>query len=267
MPGAEKQPRLPTKWRLKKFAVLGLILLTVVASDAVFFSKQIRCQLVSWSNLKEVNPTLFVDPDMLPPQIADISEMLAEARQRVAQFYGDVRATPVVIAGQDGKVIGKYAQPGNRTATTFLYLGKAYIILGPDGLNVDVIAHELMHAELSQRVGSFTRDFKIPTWFDSGLAMQADNRESYSEAEWQRKTQGGKLAPALDHLTSARKFYTSDYWVNYATAKHEVNRWFGIAGRAGFQIFLKRVQGGNFTEAYQSVEKEYAGPPVGIKLP
>jgi hypothetical protein len=124
-----------------------------------------------------------------------------------------------------------------------------------------------MHAELSRRIGWLTREFKIPTWFDSGLAMQADYRESYSEAEWQRRTNDGKLAPSLDHLTTARQFYTSDYWVNYATAKHEVNRWFSIVGKLGFQTFLERVQRQHFIEAYQSVKQEYEGQNAGTKSP
>jgi hypothetical protein len=257
-----KRPMQQTNKRLKKFTVLGLLLLTLAASYAVVLSRQIRCQLVHWSNLKKVNSSLFVDPDMSRQQVSQIVQMTIEARQRVAQFYGNLEANPLIIAGQDEKVIGKYARSGNRTATTYLYLGEAYVILGPDGLNVDVIAHELMHAELSERIGFLRREFKIPTWFDSGLAMQADYRESYSEEEWQKKTEGGKLAPSLKHLTSEKEFYTSDYWVNYATAKHEVGRWFAIVGSQGLADFLTRIKSEKFTEAYESIERERVGQKI-----
>ena len=242
----------------KQIAAFGLLMVIISASCVVVCAKQIRCELIHWSNMKEVSKSLYVDPDMSQPQVAQIVQMTVEAKQRVAQFYGEAQSTPIIIAGQDERAMGRYLQPGNRTATTYLYFGKAYVVLGPDGLSVDVVAHEFMHAELSKRIGGLDRQFKIPTWFDSGLAMQADNREGYSEKEFQRKTEGGKLAPSLSRITSDRTFYTSDYWVNYATSKHEVNRWFKIVRKQGLADFLRRVRNEPFADAYESTEKEYA---------
>ena len=57
----------------------------------------------------------------------------------------------------------------------------AISVFGPAGQTVDVLAHELAHAELLQRVGYFTMEFCVPAWFDEGLAVQFDERPDYKE--------------------------------------------------------------------------------------
>lgn len=249
--------------KLPKSIVLLCLLLISSASYTIVFAKQIRCQFIAWSELKAADDRLYVDPSMPPEQIVQVASMIAEARRRDAQFYGTLQATPVTIAGQDARVIEKFGQPGNRAAVTHLYLGDAYIVLGPDGLNVDVIAHETMHAELSKRIGWLKRELSIPAWFDEGLAMQVDYRESYAEAAWHQKTENGKLAPPLANLASVKAFTGSDYWMSYATSKHELKRWLNVVGQQGFTEFLKRMEAGeDFAEAYQSTERKYASSPL-----
>lgn len=48
-----------------------------------------------------------------------------------------------------------------------------YVVIGPDGFNEDVIAHELLHSELRTRLKN--KD-KVPEWFDEGLATVVDHR-------------------------------------------------------------------------------------------
>ncbi|WP_332368176.1 hypothetical protein [Spirosoma telluris] len=47
--------------------------------------------------------------------------------------------------------------------------GASYLILGPDGNNTDVIAHELCHDELFARLGWWRVKRQIPQWFNEGL--------------------------------------------------------------------------------------------------
>lgn len=42
----------------------------------------------------------------------------------------------------------------------------AIILFGPNGQNLDVMAHELVHAELAHRSSALLRIYKIPSWFD-----------------------------------------------------------------------------------------------------
>ena len=229
-----------------------------VAALCVFQRAKLRCEFVAWSDLNQSGERLYLDPRMPDEQAARVARMVAEARQRDAGIFGELQSEPVIIAGSDLSVMEKFGQVGNRTAVTHLLLGRAFIILGPDGLNIDVIAHEMMHAELYRRVGAWNRELKIPTWFDEGLAMQADNRDPFSEAQWQARTQGGKLAPDLTQLTTGRNFFAGDSWVNFATAKHEVRRWIKTVERQGLLDLIARINNHeDFALAYRQVEDKY----------
>jgi hypothetical protein len=48
--------------------------------------------------------------------------------------------------------------------------------LGPEGQNIDVIAHEYMHAEVHHRVGWLNYSLNVPIWFMEGLATLVDFR-------------------------------------------------------------------------------------------
>lgn len=55
------------------------------------------------------------------------------------------------------------------------------IIVTPDfNGDVDLIAHEMCHAEFSKRIG--LPIVNVPKWFNEGLAMQMNNRESYLDS-------------------------------------------------------------------------------------
>jgi len=55
----------------------------------------------------------------------------------------------------------------------------SYIVVSPEYLNVDILAHELTHAEVHARVftGRLWDWLSIPTWFDEGIALQNDYLE------------------------------------------------------------------------------------------
>lgn len=114
---------------------------------------------------------------------------------------------------------------------------------------MDVVAHEMAHAELAHRIG-YRRANQLPDWFEEGLALQVDER--YTEAEWLARTSDGATAPDLDEIGIIRH----DDWIGYATAKHEVSRWMGAVGQEGYLKFLQAVrQGEDFTLAYQAAEQ------------
>ena len=115
----------------------------------------------------------------------------------------------------------------NRVGRTYQTPLGAYVIFGPDGIkSVDVIAHEIAHAELAKRLG-YKAVNKLPDWFDEGLALQVDNR--FTEEDWLARTNNEKTAPRLDEIITI----THDDWLAYATAKHEVGRWLDTVGQQG----------------------------------
>jgi hypothetical protein len=230
--------------------------LSMAAALGYLQRAKVRCELIDWSDLKRVEAKLYVDPRLSQEETERLLRKVAEAQARDARFFGVLLSKPVIIAGPDNQVMDRFGQAGNRTALTYLFLGQAFIVLGPDGMNLDVIAHEIMHAELARRVGFWNRAFKVPTWFDEGLAMQADEREPFSELHWQERTKAGTLAPDLIPLTSGVRFFAGDIWANFATAKHEVRRWLTIVGTPGLLDFIDRLNGHeSFASAYREAEE------------
>jgi hypothetical protein len=248
------------KRRKRRIAIVNMLLLITAASYTIIHARELRCRFVACSDLKKLRDDLYVDPRVQPAEIAGLEALVDRARRRDARFYGALRSTPVVIAGTDDRVIETFGQPGNRTAVSHLFLGTTYLVLGPDGMSVDVVAHEMMHAELSERIGWLRRELKIPAWFDEGLAMQADERAEYAEDAWRRKTHDGAQAPPLATLTDESAFTGDDYWRSFATAKHELGRWYGIVGPAGLVELIGRIdEGDDFEKTYRDVEQEHGG--------
>jgi len=88
-------------------------------------------------------------------------------------------AKPVLVFFSSSKgFLGPFRQINSYGNTQFVG-GRACVMIGPNGQNVDVVAHEMAHAELFLRVGWLARWLQIPTWFDEGVAMQVDYRSRY----------------------------------------------------------------------------------------
>jgi len=117
------------------------------------------------------------------------------------------------------------------------------MIVGPKGQNIDVVAHELMHAELFDRVGFWGRITEVPVWFDEGLAMQVDFRPKYL-------LPGGATpkTKTVTSLNAARDFFVSDddllTW-NYSAAKIEVAQWLVQVGKDSVYNRLERIRAGD----------------------
>jgi hypothetical protein len=249
----------PSK-RRKKILVASALMVLLLSIGAALLTlaprEIVRCYLVRWSDLDRLAPNLFVDPHMPESQRQRLLSSLADAQERIATLYGEPTANPVILAGHTMDVMSAYGGNAyNRAGRAYLTPVATFVILGPDGSrSVDVLAHELAHAEFSARIGHGNRD-EVPNWFDEGLAVQFDGR--YSEAAWRTRTDGGRTAPDLDQIGTIEH----DDWLGYATAKHEVGRWLEAVGREGLEALLQSIRnGGEFREAYHAIERAQTIP-------
>lgn len=152
------------------------------------------------------------------------SRLLKQARARVAATFGGVQSHPLV-ACQTRSLLGLAVSHGR---TSFAPGLPAVVLLGPDGHNVDVAAHEWVHAELSARVGVLTRTFGLPTWFDEGLAMQVDARPDYNQQALAHLRASGQRLPELSELAHPGQFFSDDPQLgrlHYALARCVVAFW------------------------------------------
>ncbi len=226
----------------------------VVALAVLLAPNVVRSYLVRWSSMVRIAPGVYVDPGMSLDQQKQFLAVLDKAEERVAALYGEYSAQPVIIAGHTMDVMEIYGGDRyNRAGKTLSSAAATFIILGPHGVrDVDILAHEMAHAEFFTRIGYRNRE-RVPNWFDEGLAVQVDERVSLGT--WSQGAGDGSAGPDLARMGVIRH----DDWLGYATAKHEVRRWLDQVGQRGLLSLLRELrQGTEFYQAYQGVEEEHA---------
>ncbi len=223
--------------------------------------------MVSYSSLRQVEEQIYVDPDMDEIEVQLLLMNIERSKERLNLFFDTTTANPTIIAGHTKSIMEKYGANMKSPGMNHITMLGTFIVLGPGGLNRDVISHELVHSELVSRIGWFNREAEIPTWFDEGLALMLDYRYANSETLWLMLTANGKNAPPLPELANMQDFmrYTEESpFLSYVTASREVSRWWNIVGLKGFNEFTTLIkQGASFEEAYRAIEKKYQSPDIG----
>lgn len=226
--------------RLVKFCVLAVA--CVVCAFGYTYSNFVHAMLVQSSDFVQLEPGLYVSARLDKAGQERFTALLAEAKARVAQTYGPISATPVTIITRDIDEARQYGL-GESPGTLFSTPWQQYLVLNYQKLaGADVIAHELMHAELGERVGYVKRMLQIPTWYDEGVAMQVDFREQYS-------VQGldEQAIRAVKELSSPAKFWTDDRVQtieNYRVAKKAVADLFEKNGSRSLYETLSSIESG-----------------------
>jgi hypothetical protein len=201
------------------------ILLVLLTAGLVVRERQALLALtVGWSDFQRVGPLYFA-PRIPAPLRRQLQSELESAQKRVRDFYGSLRARPTIIVADDS-TLARFTN-GSVAVTHYTPAG-AVIVLVPAGQNVDVMAHELAHAELFARLGYRTIDWCVPTWFDEGLAVQFDQRPMYSEAAFAARRAAGWRLPALPTLSSKTAFFSGSreqVRFHYAGARSAVLGW------------------------------------------
>jgi len=157
-------------------------------------------------------------------------ELITKASNRIESKFGSMRSRPIIYFFDLGD--GILQQKLNPYGST-IHLGyRTCVAIGPHGQSIDVVAHELMHAEIEERAGFWNRTTKIPVWFEEGLVMQVDLRERYNLPK-------GHDTKYVTELFSSREFYVSSpdgaLTQNYAAAKAEVGAW--LSGRPAKGVY------------------------------
>ncbi len=166
---------------------------------------------------------------------------------RAADFYGELKSSEnTVIILCDNKNTLEKLGGDHDTQTAFFPSVKNYISLSPDYFNINILAHELTHAELHTRLSSSVMK-KLPVWFNEGLAMQNDNRKTYNEDAWRKLTDDGKKTVALTDMDEESEFYAgtdNDKLMRYVCARHEVSEWMSRHGRQGLLELIDNLNNG-----------------------
>lgn len=241
------------KGKKRLFRILVMIIMLVpLASFAhfVIFPQETRTLLIGFSDFKKEG-NLYFNPVSSRNSIDSVESLIESATKRVIRFWGDKKASPVFIYCEQDADFKKYSVNTGAPAVTYCKMGE-HIVLGKEGIDLDIIAHEISHAELYARVGFYVWTFKLPDWFKHGLAMQNDYRIYYSLDTLKVRTNNFKTMPDITNFKTGAQFYSgsiNQIMLRYMTAKYVIGMWYTPEK---LQKLIRDLQAGkSFDESYK----------------
>ncbi len=256
--------------RSKKLFLVNLVLVGAFLLTAYYFWFPAiwRCQTVGFANFTAYPGGLHVSNDATAHEREILLKSIAHARLRIRAFWGKQLGDSSIIFCHDKSCYSDYALLDEGAGTSLGTPTGSWIVLGPEGLNDDVISHEMCHDELFTRLGWFKAKNSVPQWFDEGLALMVDYRFTNPDTtrrhleyldEWMLMTHHGSDALELTDIRTVKGFFGGDrQHVNraYLTAGLEVSRWLSVVGRNGMHELVRAMRHGeSFEKAYARIEK------------
>ena len=231
------------------FALMMILFTTVGLAHAFVFPHQTRCLLVDFYSF-EKEGELYFRSGINEETKTKLKNLIQQAKIRSGKFWGEGRSNPKFIYCGNREDYKKFGSPNMTPAVAHMKLG-SFVVISKNGVDLDIIAHEISHTELYARIGFYNREFKIPTWFDEGLAMQIDHRSYYSIDALKVKSNGFKNLPNVKEMNSFAQFgrgTKEEVMLNYSTAKYEVAKWYTPKK---LKTFIQKInEGNNFENSY-----------------
>lgn len=261
--------------RLFRYVLPMLIVLPV--SFLMLYPHLLRCTRIDNSadfRLLAGADKVYVNLSATPSQQSQLRHYVATARERIRRFWGDRRGQAILIYCPKQADYEQYCAGGEGAGCSLgTPWGTSYLVLGPDGNNADVIAHELCHDELFARLGWWRIKRQIPQWFNEGLALMVDYRFS-NPSVWEQPDRLKQTNPVPDDdlpsfpqhpmlrltdLETTRDFFGGEYMhtmLAYQTSAEEVTRWLAVVGRAGVPALSTAIaNGAEFSDTYRRLER------------
>jgi hypothetical protein len=208
----------------------ALVFLTIILAIAhsLLFPQETRSILIGFSYFRDHGRRVYSRAQTPEVKIDSLKSLIDRASIRIKDFWGEQRGDPKFIYCASEDDFKEYAINPAAPAVTYLKLG-AVIVLSNSAMDVDIIAHELSHVELYERIGFYRFTYKIPAWFKHGLAMQNDYRNYYSEDTLRARTDNFLNLPDVRIDTTDAQFYSGSQdqvMLRYMAAKHVVRDWY-----------------------------------------
>lgn len=243
---------------MKKRKVVGTVIVSLFAllliAAACFFrfsSTGYRISVPYRHSFIEIDDNIYINRDNSGSKDEFIA-LINVAKKRNTDFWGELQSEPIIILCDDKELLDRLGGDHD-TLTIFFPAKQSYISISDEYCDIDVLAHEITHAELHCRLSAGTVN-KIPSWFDEGLATQNDCREQYDLNAWNKKTDNGRNTIALEDMDEPTEFYAGtaeDRRFRYLNAKHEVADWIELHGREGLLDLISKLNNGiDFHVAY-----------------
>ena len=162
----------------RRLKTVLLIVVVATAATLAFTSSWFKRAVVA-ANYERIGHNVYADPRLSSSDRQRALAQLQSARDRITAMFGTPVARPVTILAANDTEAAAMGLPDLVPGSAFITPFDTRVVLNMAHLSVDVTAHELMHAEVVERLGFWTRMVQLPVWFDEGLALQLDWRSGY----------------------------------------------------------------------------------------
>jgi hypothetical protein len=243
--------------RWYRIVAIVLIGFFVAVAGIVYSVQPILAALVCprCFGFEQLSGRVLVDsavPESLRVQLASA---LREGEMKVVSFYGELKATRVVLACATD-MCWRRLGGGAAKANSYASFG---VRLSPRGIDPVIVAHERSHIELHARLGlAKTVMDAIPACFDEGLAVLVSDDPRYllpnTESDRCRVKADGKLP-----IDSSEWRHTAGTDQNlYARAACRVLRWMNAnGGKSAVLALVEKVTDGEaFSDLYRDPARE-----------
>ena len=231
---------------MKKIILFTTLFFTLSSVAVAAYKHQtIASVMIAHSDFVEIQKNIFISANTTTQQKKNLLALIEKAKKRINNKFGGFTATPIIISSNDMDKLKPYIS--NSYGATHFTLSNAYTIIGSDGQNLDVISHELVHAEIFKRIGYFKRWVNLPVWFDEGVAMQVDTRKAYNDPPPNIR---------INSLKYGWQFFRGNQTSHYALAKNEIKKWLETAGdTAPYELLSNMNNGVSFNNAYSKFKE------------
>lgn len=137
----------------------------------------LACEFIEYSNYSEIAPNIFVSNSFNIDHKENLFSKITLGKSRVNNTFGQMISNPKVVITTSESEASDFGS--NKYGKALLTPLGQCIVFGPEGQNIDVIAHEYTHAEVHYRVGWLKHLLNVPIWFNEGVALLVDFRKPY----------------------------------------------------------------------------------------
>lgn len=162
---------------MKKMTLFASIFSLIVLCVFLIHKDVVDCELVGAPKYIEISDDFYVSKNFSKQDHTELQSNLLKARNRVEETFGKLISSPKIVITNNAREVKNLGS--NETATAHLSFMGECLVFGPQGNNIDVFSHELVHAEVHNRLGWFSQITSIPVWFNEGIALVVDHRPPY----------------------------------------------------------------------------------------
>ena len=235
--------------------VLLLLVILAVAVWLLEFEPTGYRMTVPMRNYTQILPNVYIE-NGYTGNVMHFMAVYKEALERVEAFWGERISEPRIVFSHRAESIEKAG--GNHDACTVVLPGmvQTYISLTEEYWTADILSHEMNHAELHARLYQDRKVYTqlVPAWFDEGVCLQTDLRDSFDEDSWALLAESAEELPVLASMETGENFFAGsaeERRIRYTVSRHELAVWLEARGSDGLIALLEQVSTGTpFASVY-----------------